>query len=331
MASTFRALEASETEGKFSLKIVEKNVADLPEGDLLIKVDFSSLNYKDAMSASGMPGVTRNYPHTPGIDAVGKITESRVADFKEGDEVIVTGYDLGMNTSGGFGEYIRVPSNWAVHLPKGLTAKQSMSLGTAGLTAGLSIHALDSFREYTGLKNTKSVVSGATGGVGSISVMLLSKLGSEVTAVTGKNDQSDFLHTIGASSILSREELAETARKPIGKSLWDVGVDVASGEILSLLLTSLSPGGAIACSGLVGGPSFESSIFPFILRGNALIGIDSVEIPLKNKDHIWEHFAHDWVLEGLDKLTKEVSLDNLEVEIESILSGNQVGRVLVKI
>ena len=331
MTSTFRALEASETEGKFSLKIVEKNIADLPEGDLLIKVDFSSLNYKDAMSASGMPGVTRNYPHTPGIDAAGKIAESRVSDFKEGDEVIVTGYDLGMNTSGGFGEYIKVPPNWAVHLPKGLTAKQSMSLGTAGLTAGLSIHALDSFREYAGLKNTKSVVSGATGGVGSISVMLLSKLGSEVTAVTGKNDQSDFLHAIGASNILSREELAETARKPIGKSLWDVGVDVASGEILSLLLTSLSPGGAVACSGLVGGPSFESSIFPFILRGNALIGIDSVEIPLKDKEHIWEHFAHDWALEGLDKITKEVSLDNLEVEIESILSGNQVGRVLVKI
>ena len=328
MTSTFKALEVSE---KFSLSIVEKDLADLPEGDLLIKVDFSSLNYKDAMSASGMPGVTQNYPHTPGIDAAGKVAESRVPDFKEGDEVIVTGYDLGMNTSGGFGEYIRVPSNWAVHLPKGLTAKQSMSLGTAGLTAGLSIHALDSFREYTGLKDTKSVVSGATGGVGSISVMLLSKLGSEVTAVTGKNDQSDFLHTIGASNILSREELAKTARKPIGKSLWDVGVDVASGEILSLLLTSLSPGGAVACSGLVGGPSFESSIFPFILRGNALIGIDSVEIPLKDKDHIWEHFAHDWVLEGLDKITKEVSLDNLEVEIKRILSGNQVGRVLVKI
>ena len=328
MTSTFKALEVSE---KFSLSIVEKDLADLPEGDLLIKVDFSSLNYKDAMSASGMPGVTRNYPHTPGIDAAGKVAESRVPDFKEGDEVIVTGYDLGMNTSGGFGEYIRVPSNWAVHLPKGLTAKQSMSLGTAGLTAGLSIHALDSFREYTGLKDTKSVVSGATGGVGSISVMLLSKLGSEVTAVTGKNDQSDFLHTIGASNILSREELAKTARKPIGKSLWDVGVDVASGEILSLLLTSLSPGGAVACSGLAGGPSFESSIFPFILRGNALIGIDSVEIPLKDKDHIWEHFAHDWVLEGLDKITKEVSLDNLEVEIKRILSGNQVGRVLVKI
>ena len=331
MTSTFRALEASETEGKFSLKIVEKNIADLPEGDLLIKVDFSSLNYKDAMSASGLPGVTRNYPHTPGIDAAGKIAESTVPDFKEGDEVIVTGYDLGMNTSGGFGEYIRVPPNWAVHLPKGLTAKQSMSLGTAGLTAGLSIHALDSFREYAGLKNTKSVVSGATGGVGSISVMLLSKLGSEVTAVTGKNDQSDFLHSIGATNILSREELAETARKPIGKSLWDIGVDVASGEVLSLLLTSLSPGGAVACSGLVGGLSFESSIFPFILRGNALIGIDSVEIPLEDKLHAWEHFSRDWVLEGLDKITKEVSIDNLEVEVESMLLGNQVGRVLVKI
>ena len=254
MPSDFKALEVSEEEGNFLLNIVEKSVNDLPEGDLLVKVNYSSLNYKDAMSITGMPGVTRKYPHTPGIDAAGKIAESKVPDFKEGDEVIVTGYDLGMNTSGGFGEYIRVPSSWAVHLPKDLTAKESMSLGTAGLTAGLSIHTLDSFREYTGLKNTKSVVSGATGGVGSISVMLLSKLGSEVTAVTGKNDQLDFLHTIGASNILSREELAETARKPIGKSLWDVGVDVASGEILSLLLTSLSPGGAVACSGLVGGP-----------------------------------------------------------------------------
>ena len=331
MPSDFKALEVSEEEGNFLLNIVEKSVNDLPEGDLLVKVNYSSLNYKDAMSVTGMPGVTRKYPHTPGIDAAGKIAESKVPDFKEGDEVIVTGYDLGMNTPGGFGEYIRVPSNWAVHLPKGLTTKQSMSLGTAGLTAGLSIHALDSFREYTGLKNTKSVVSGATGGVGSISVMLLSKLGSEVTAVTGKNDQSDFLHSIGATNILSREELAETARKPIGKSLWDIGVDVVSGEVLSLLLTSLSPGGAVACSGLVGGHSFESSIFPFILRGNALIGIDSVEIPLEVKRHAWEHFSHDWVLEGLDKITKEVSIDNLEVEVESILSGNQVGRVLVKI
>ena len=331
MTSNFRALEASESEGKFDLSIVEKKVDDLPEGDLLVKVSYSSLNYKDAMSATGMPGVTRNYPHIPGIDAVGTVVNSGVSDFKEGDYVIVTGYDLGMNTSGGFGEYIRVPSDWAIHLPKGLSEKQSMSLGTAGLTAGLSVHALDRFRKWTGFKETKSIVTGSTGGVGSVSVMLLSKLGSEVTAVTGKNDQADFLSSLGASNILSREELSETARKPIGKSLWDIGVDVVSGEALSLLLTSLSPGGAVACSGLVGGPSFESSIFPFILRGNALIGIDSVEIPRKTKEHIWEHFSGDWSLEGLEAITKEVSLDNLETEIASILNGNQVGRVLVKI
>jgi len=195
----------------------------------------------------------------------------------------------------------------------------------------LSVHALDSFRKWSGFKETKSIVTGSTGGVGSVSVMLLSKLGSEVTAVTGKDDQADFLSSLGASNILSREELSETARKPIGKSLWDIGVDVVSGEALSLLLTSLSPGGAVACSGLVGGPSFESSIFPFILRGNALIGIDSVEIPRKTKEHIWEHFAGDWSLEGLEAITKEVSLDNLETEITSILNGNQVGRVLIKI
>ncbi len=331
MSKTFKALEASEENGRFKLSVIEKKLEDLPKGDLLIKVEYSSLNYKDAMSASGIPGVTRNYPHTPGIDATGEIVESEVGDFKEGDKVIVTGYDLGMNTSGGFGEYIRVPAGWAIHLPKGLSTKHSMSLGTAGLTAGLSIHALDNFREYLGFKDTKSVVTGSTGGVGSLAVMLLSKLGSEVTAVTGKKDKSDFLSLIGASNILSREELVETTKKPIGKSLWDLGVDVVSGETLSLLLTSLSPGGAVACSGLVGGPSFESSIFPFILRGNALIGIDSVEIPLKEKAHIWEHFASDWVLDHLDEITKEVSLVDLEAEIQSILSGSQVGRVLVKI
>ena len=331
MTSNFRALEASDSEGKFDLSIVEKKVDDLPEGDLLVKVSYSSLNYKDAMSATGMPGVTRNYPHIPGIDAVGTVVNSEVSDFKEGDNVIVTGYDLGMNTSGGFGEYIRVPATWAIHLPKGLSEKQSMSLGTAGLTAGLSVHALDSFRKWGGFKETKSIVTGATGGVGSVSVMLLSKLGSEVTAVTGKDDQTDFLSSLGASNILSREELTEIARKPIGKSLWDVGIEVVSGEALSLLLTSLSPGGAVACSGLVGGPSFESSIFPFILRGNALIGIDSVEIALETKEHIWEHFSGDWSLDGLEAITKEVSLDNLEAEITSILNGNQVGRVLVKI
>ena len=330
MSKTFKALEARENNGDYSLSIIEKSLSNLPENDLLIKVEYSSLNYKDAMSAKGMPGVTKNYPHTPGIDAAGEVAETSTKDFKEGDEVIVTGYDLGMNTSGGFAEYIRVPASWAIQLPEGLSSRKAMALGTAGLTAGLSIHALDNFREYAGFKDTKSVVTGSTGGVGSIATMLLSELGSEVTAVSGKKDQSNFFTSLGASQILSREELLEVTRRPIGKSLWDVGVDVVSGDILSLLLTSLTPGGAVACSGLVGGASFESSIFPFILRGNALIGIDSVEIPLKDKLHIWEHFSQNWALDRLDDITKEVSLEELGAEIESILSGNQIGRVVVK-
>ena len=329
MTKTYKALESAKTELGNNLSIVEKNIEDLPKGDLLIKVQYSSLNYKDAMSAKGIPGVTRNYPHTPGIDAAGIVELSKDENFKEGDEVIVTGYDLGMNTPGGFGEYVSVPSNWAIALPEGLTAREAMALGTAGLTAGLSVHALESYRDYVGLSGTKSIVTGATGGVGSVAVMLLSKLDSEVTAVTGKKGQLDFLSSIGATHVMSREELAETARKPIGKSIWDIGIDVASGDILSLLLTSLNPGGAVACSGLVGGPSFESSIFPFILRGNALLGIDSVEIALEDKNHIWEHFASDWKI-NLDNSIKEIGLEDLPNEIETIYNGDQIGRVLVQ-
>ena len=329
MTKTYKALESAKTELGNNLSIVEKNIEDLPKGDLLIKVQYSSLNYKDAMSAKGIPGVTRNYPHTPGIDAAGIVELSKDENFKEGDEVIVTGYDLGMNTPGGFGEYVSVPSNWAIALPEGLTAREAMALGTAGLTAGLSVHALESYRDYVGLSGTKSIVTGATGGVGSVAVMLLSKLDSEVTAVTGKKGQLDFLSSIGATHVMSREELAETARKPIGKSIWDIGVDVVSGDILSLLLTSLNPGGAVACSGLVGGPSFESSIFPFILRGNALLGIDSVEIALEEKNHIWEHFASDWKI-NLDNSIKAIGLEDLPNEIETIYNGDQIGRVLVQ-
>ena len=326
---TYQALESVKTEEGNVISVVEKNVDELPEGDLLFKVSYSSLNYKDAMSASGMPGVTRYYPHTPGIDAVGEIDSSSSKNFKEGDKVIVTGYDLGMNTAGGFGQYIKVPAEWATPLPKGLSENDSMSLGTAGLTAGLSVHALEAYRGNS-FQGTKSIVTGATGGVGSIALMLLSKLNSEVTAITGKKEQVDFLSGLGASEVILREDLQEVARKPIGKSLWDLGVDVVSGDVLTMLLTSLTPGGAVACSGLVGGPSFESSIFPFILRGNALLGIDSVEIPLEQKSQIWQKFSSDWKLD-LAELTKEVSLDDLENEIEKILQGNQVGRILVNL
>ena len=328
--TTFRALESAKTENGNQLSIIEKSVDDLPEGDILIKVNFSSLNYKDALSASGAPGVTRNYPHTPGIDAAGVIVETNDSNFKEGDSVIVTGYDLGMDTAGGFGEYIRVPASWVIKLPNGLSERDSMALGTAGLTAGLSIQALDNYNSNNGFNGLNTIVTGSTGGVGSIAVMLLSKLDASVTAVTGKDTQKELLQRLGASEIISREELSELCRTPIGKTIWDFGVDVVSGNILTLLLSSLKPGGAVACSGLVGGPSFESSIFPFILRGNALLGIDSVEIPLEKKLQVWENFASDWKLD-LTPLVKEVNLEDLENEISTILSGGQVGRVLVNL
>ena len=252
------------------------------------------------------------------------------SSFQEGDKVIVTGYDLGMNTSGGFGQYIRVPSSWAIPLPDGLEEKDSMCLGTAGLTAGLSVHALDKHNAHNGFSGTNSIVTGSTGGVGSIAVMLLAKLGSNVTAVTGKESEKELLLSLGASEVVSREVLAEMTRTPVGKSIWDFGVDVVSGNILTLLLASLKPGGAVACSGMVGGPSFESSIFPFILRGNALLGIDSVEISLEQKAQIWQNFASDWNLD-LSNTVKEVNLEDLENEISTILQGGQVGRVLVNL
>lgn len=233
-----------------------------------------------------------------------------------------------MNTSGGFGQYIRVPSSWAIPLPDGLEEKDSMCLGTAGLTAGLSVHALDKHNAHNGFTGTNTIVTGSTGGVGSIALMLLSKLGSNVTAVTGKESEKELLLSLGASEVVSREDLAEMTRTPVGKSIWDFGVDVVSGNILTLLLASLKPGGAVACSGMVGGPSFESSIFPFILRGNALLGIDSVEISLEQKTQIWKNFASDWSLD-LTNTVKEVNLEGLETEISTILKGGQVGRVLV--
>mgnify|MGYP006097645651 CR=1 FL=1 len=328
MTKQYLALQSTKNEKENLLSIVEREISDLPEGDILIKVEYSSLNYKDAMSAKGYPGVTKEYPHTPGIDAAGFIVESASQDFKEGDSVIVTGYDLGMNTSGGFAEYIRVPSSWIIPLPEGLSMKDSMILGTAGLTAGLSINALERHR---GIQGLNSLITGSTGGVGSIATLLLSKLGANVTAVTGKEDKANFLKSLGANEILTRDDLFETVRKPLNKPLWDIAVDVAGGDMVPYILAALKPSGAVACSGLVAGTSFESSIFPFILRGVSLLGIDSVEISLKAKEFIWKKFSSEWSLGSLESISKEVSLSELSDEIDLILSGNQTGRILVKI
>ncbi len=323
----YRALITSEKNKNFINSIENKDIADLPDNDTLIKVKYSSLNYKDALSASGNKGVTRSYPHTPGIDAAGIIENTSGNKFKPGDEVIVTGYDMGMNTYGGFGEFIKVPQEWIVKKPKNLTLSESMAFGTAGLTAGLCLRKLLKH----GLKPDDGdvFVSGVTGGVGIISLMLLKKLGFKVSAITGKMDQEEFLKNLGANNVIDRNTLDLELISPLQKPVYAGGIDAVGGKILANLICSTSQRAAIACCGMVGGLSLDTSIFPFILRGLSLFGIDSAESLIDVKEEIWENFSSNWKLENIDENIKDISLDELPDEIDKILKGKQIGRVRV--
>lgn len=315
-------------DGVFRNEVRQKLIGDLPDGDLTIRVEYSSLNYKDALSATGVKGITRNYPHTPGIDAAGVIEDSSDDGFPVGTTVIVTGYDLGMNTSGGFGEYIRVPSKWVVKCPEALTTREAMMIGTAGLTAGFSVEAIN---EKFAIDGLKVVVSGATGGVGSLAVKILNLLGCKVTAITGKSNVDNYLSDLGASEIIQRDEFLNRTRQPLNKRLFDAAVDVVGGSMLSCIIASMHYNGVVTCCGNVGSPKLETTVFPFILRGNSLIGIDSAEKSIGLKEKIWNHFATDWKLQGMNFICREVKLDGLMMEIEKILQGHLQGRVLVKL
>ena len=323
----YKAFFTQETESGFSNSIESLSIADLEENDLLIKVSYSSLNYKDALSASGNKGVTRTYPHTPGIDAVGEVVKSNSSDFKDGDKIIVTGYDLGMNTYGGFGQYISIPATWAISLPNELSEAEAMSIGTAGLTAGLCVRKL--LQNDLTPDSGDVLVTGASGGVGSVAVMVLSKLGFNVVALTGKQDQVDYLESLGASSVIIRSQMEEQG-KPLQKGIYQGGVDTVGGNILSNFISQTSQRGAITCCGNVASDKLETSIFPFILRGVTLIGIDSAESLLEVKKEIWNNFSNDWKID-LEKITKEVYLESLSDEVEKILKGNQVGRIRVNL
>ena len=323
----YKAFFTQETESGFSNSIESLSIADLEENDLLVKVSYSSLNYKDALSASGNKGVTREYPHTPGIDAVGEVIESNSSDFKTGEKIIVTGYDLGMNTYGGFGQYISIPATWAISLPNELSEAEAMSIGTAGLTAGLCVRKL--LQNDLTPDSGDVLVTGASGGVGSVAVMVLSKLGFNVVALTGKQDQVDYLESLGASSVIIRSQMEEQG-KPLQKGIYQGGVDTVGGNILSNFISQTSQRGAITCCGNVASDKLETSIFPFILRGVTLIGIDSAESLLEVKKEIWNNFSNDWKID-LEKITKEVFLESLSDEVEKILKGNQVGRIRVNL
>ncbi len=330
MAIGFTAFQVQQPEKKvFTRSIVARSSDDLPEGDLLVKVHYSSLNFKDALSASGNPGVTRNFPHTPGIDAAGEVVSCSDGSFSPGDQVIVTSYDLGMGTDGGFGQLIRVPSSWALKLPEQLSLRESMMLGTAGLTAALSIQALiDS--QLTPAKGPV-LVTGATGGVGSLAVAMLATAGFEVTAVTGKLEETPYLEGLGAKSVISRETLLAGNERPMLKETWAGVVDCVGGDMLAAAIKATKYDGVVTCCGLVASPDLNLNVFPFILRGVRLIGIDSAECPMDRRQKVWHAMATAWKLSVLEDMVEEVTLDDLEEKIQQILKGALKRRVLVNL
>ena len=325
---TFQAMVVHETaEGQFLRRIEERSLVDLPQGDVLIRVHYSSLNYKDALSASGHKGVTRAYPHTPGIDAAGVVEESLDGRFRPGDRVLVTGYDLGMNTPGGFGQYVRVPAEWVVELPQNLSLRESMIYGTAGVTAGLSVLKLQAHgvTPYQG----EILVTGATGGVGSLAVGILASDGYPVVAATGKLEAAQFLLDLGAREVVHRDQVRDASGRPLLSGRWAGAVDTVGGEYLATALKSTRYGGAVTCCGLVASPDLPTTVYPFILRGVSLLGVDSQNCPMATRLRLWQKLAGEWKLANLNDLATECSLEGLEIEIERILEGKQRGRVVV--
>ena len=326
--TTFRALVVSRTgEKTYSREVTERTISDLPEGEVLVRVRYSSLNFKDGLSCIGNPGVTRNYPHTPGVDASGEVVESSDSRFKVGDSVIVTGYDLGMNTSGGFGQYIRVAADWVVPLPQELSFKDAMIYGTAGYTAALSVHALQKHGVVP--EQGEIAVTGSTGGVGSVAVALLAHLGYNVVASTGKKDETEFLQDLGAAEIIGREDVNDESKKPLLRERWAGAVDTVGGTTLASLLKATKRGGAVAATGLVASSDLPTTVFPFILRGVSLLGIDSGFTPTNLRREIWSKLAGVWKFPQLEQLTIDCTLETLDPEIDKILAGGQRGRVVV--
>ncbi len=328
MSTPYKALFIEESAGTFKRSIVERHTDPLPPGEVLIKVAYSSLNQKDAMSAHGNKGVTRHFPHQPGIDAAGTVAETSMTDFKPGDEVIVTGYDLGMNTAGGLGQYIRVPAKWVVKLPRDLSTKQAMQFGTAGLTAQLCINKLE--KMGLGKEQGPVLVTGATGGVGSIAIALLAHQGYHVIASSGKTEQTDYLKSIGATEVLDRKTLSEENKKPLLTELYAAAIDVAGGNTLANVIKSIKHSGSVASCGLVESANFPGTVFPHILRNVNLLGVDSVEIPLADKQATWNQLALVAKLPAIATLNEEITLDQVMPALEKMIQGRATRHTVVK-
>ena len=322
----YKAYLVEENNGEYIGSVKELDTPVLQEGRLLIKVKYSSLNYKDALAATGAKGVVRSYPFVPGVDVAGVIIESSSDDFIPGDEVIATGYKIGMAEFGGFGEIVHLPSEWVVKLPENLSLYNAMCHGTAGITAAECVNKIIK----GGISNTLPVlVSGATGGVGSIAVSLLSKLGYEVHAITGKPDENEKLTSMGATKIIARNDFMSEPLKPLDKAVYSSAVDTVGGEMLAKMVSMISNHGIVSCCGNVGGAMFTSSVFPFILRGVQLSGVDSAESPIDLKKELWNLLANEWQID-LNNQTKTVNIKEIDNEIKKILDGGQIGRVVIK-
>lgn len=327
---TFKALVTKEgKDNTFVSEITERRLDDLPPGDVLVRVRYSSLNFKDVLSATGNRGVTRKYPHTPGIDAAGIVEESLSSNFSAGDEVIVTSYDLGMNTSGGFGQYIRVPADWVVKKPVNLSLRESMIFGTAGFTAALSVYKLLSSGVTPG--EGPVLVSGATGGVGSMAVSILAKQHYDVAAVNGIVDEKEYLLQIGAKNVVSIDEATDTSGRPLLKGLWAGAIDTLGGPILATTLKSMLYGATVTCCGNAGSPDLPTNVYPFILRSVTLIGIDSQNCPMPTRLKVWQKIAGDWKLDNLEQLTTEIPLEGLNDRIQMVLDRTHRGRTVVRL
>jgi putative YhdH/YhfP family quinone oxidoreductase len=302
--------------------------ADLAAGEVLIRVAWSSLNYKDALASQGHPGVVRTFPHVPGIDCAGTVVESASSDFPPGDEVLVTGYELGASHWGGYAGYVRVPADWVVALPNGLSMRDAMVHGTAGFTAAQCVSAIVA----RGIKPDRGpvVVTGATGGVGCIAVAILANLGYDVAAVTGKADQHDWLRRLGANTILGRNDVDDASNRPMLEARWTAAVDTVGGRPLATLIRSIDHRGCVAACGLVAGTDLNLTVYPFILRGVTLAGIDSAKCPRPERLEIWRKLSGEWKLDQLDQIAHEVTLSELQRSIDEILHGRIVGRTLVK-
>lgn len=326
----FRAFRVHQDDLGFRAGIDQISLADLPEGEVTVRVHYSSVNYKDGLASTEEGKIVKSFPFIPGIDLAGEVIDSRDDRFQPGDLVLCTGYGLGVTHEGGYAEVARVPADWLVSLPEGLTPLEAMAIGTAGFTAALSVERLLA----NGLtpESGPVLVTGATGGVGSMAVAILSKLGYEVTAATGKSDVKDKLLGLGAQSVISREDISQGSRGVLGKELWAAVIDPVGGATTGELLKSVKYGGSIALSGLTGGGKFDTSVFPFILRGVNLLGIDSVFCPAPLRLKLWQQLAGDWKpVTALEDAVTVYELDGLPVALSTILAGKAVGRQVISL